>query len=255
MRRPKLHFAAARTPEAKTAKSALTRRYGSVPAAQADIIVALGGDGLMLETLHDHLDRKKPIFGMNRGSVGFLMNEYRDDELLERLARAATVKVSPLLMRAKTRSGRTRTALAINEVSLLRQTRQTAHVGIKVDGVERLADLACDGILVSTPAGSTAYNLSAHGPIVPLGAGVLALTPICAFRPRRWRGALVPHTAEIELTVLDPDKRPVSATADFTEVRDVVSVFIAEDRNRACHMLFDPEHNLEARILKEQFTP
>lgn len=255
MRRPKLHFAAAKTPEAKAAKSALTRRYGSVPAAQADIIVALGGDGLMLETLHTHLDRKKPIFGMNRGSVGFLMNEYRDDELMERLARAATVKVSPLVMKAKTRSGRTRVALAINEVSLLRQTRQTAHIGIKVDGVERLAHLACDGILVSTPAGSTAYNLSAHGPIVPLGAGVLALTPICAFRPRRWRGALVPHTAEIELTVLDPDKRPVSATGDFTEVRDVVSVSIAEDRNRACHMLFDPEHNLEARILKEQFTP
>ena len=255
MRRPKLHFAAAKTPEARAAKAVLTRRYGSVAAAQADVIVALGGDGLMLETLHAHLDRKKPIFGMNRGSVGFLMNEYRDDELLERLARAATVKVRPLLMKAKTRSGRTRTALAINEVSLLRQTRQTAHVGIKVDGIERLADLACDGVLVSTPAGSTAYNLSAHGPIVPLGAGVLALTPICAFRPRRWRGALVPHTAEIELTVLDTDKRPVSATADFTEVRDVVSVAIAEDQNRACHMLFDPEHNLEARILKEQFTP
>ena len=255
MRRPKLHFAAGKTPEARAAKAALTRRYGSVAAGQADVIVALGGDGLMLETLHAHLDRKKPIFGMNRGSVGFLMNEYRDDELMERLARAATVKVRPLLMRARTRSGRTRTALAINEVSLLRQTRQTAHIGIKVDGVERLADLACDGILVSTPAGSTAYNLSAHGPIVPLGAGVLALTPICAFRPRRWRGALVPHEAEIELTVLDPDKRPVSATADFTEVRDVVSVAIAEDRNRACHMLFDPEHNLEARILKEQFTP
>lgn len=255
MRRPKLHFAAAKTTEAKAAKAVLTRRYGSVPAAQADVIVALGGDGLMLETLHAHLDRKKPIFGMNRGSVGFLMNEYRDDELLERLARAATVKVRPLLMKARTRSGRTRTALAINEVSLLRQTRQTAHIGIRVDGVERLDDLVCDGVLVSTPAGSTAYNLSAHGPIVPLGAGVLALTPICAFRPRRWRGALVPHTAEIEFTVLDPEKRPVSATADFTEVRDVVSVAIAEDRNRACHMLFDPEHNLEARILKEQFTP
>ena len=255
MKRPKIHFAAAKTPEARSAKAALTRRYGSVAAAQADIIVALGGDGLMLETLHDHLDRKKPIFGMNRGSVGFLMNEYRAEDLIERLARAATVKVSPLVMKAKTRGGQTRTALAINEVSLLRQTRQTAHIRIHVDGIERLSDLACDGILVSTPAGSTAYNLSAHGPIVPLGAGVLALTPICAFRPRRWRGALVPHGAKIKLTVLDPEKRPVSATADFTEVRDVTSVSIAEDRNRACHMLFDPEHNLEARILKEQFTP
>jgi len=256
VKRPKLHFAAARTPEAKAAKSALIKRYGSVGAQQADVIVALGGDGLMLETLHTHLDRKKPIFGMNRGSVGFLMNEYRDeDDLIERLSKAATVKVSPLLMKAKTRHGRTRSALAINEVSLLRQTRQTAHVRVHVDGIERLNDLACDGILVSTPAGSTAYNLSAHGPIVPLGAGVLALTPICAFRPRRWRGALVPHDAEIEFTILDPEKRPVSATADFTEVRDVVSVSVAEDRNRACHMLFDPEHNLEARILKEQFTP
>lgn len=256
MKNPKLHFAAGTSPEARAAKTALTRQYGSVTPGQADIIVALGGDGLMLETLHTHLDRKKPIFGMNRGSVGFLMNEYReDDDLIQRLKRAATVKVRPLVMRAKTRSGRTKTALAINEVSLLRQTRQTAHVRIHVDGIERMNDLACDGILVATPAGSTAYNLSAHGPIVPLGAGVLAMTPICAFRPRRWRGALVPHGAKIEFTVLDPERRPVSATADFTEVRDVVSVAIAEDRNRACHMLFDPEHNLETRILKEQFTP
>jgi NAD+ kinase len=255
VRRPKLHFAAARSPEARAARTALARRYGSVAAARADIIVALGGDGLMLETLHAHLDRRKPIFGMNRGSVGFLMNEYRDDDLIERLSAAVTVKVRPLVMRAKTRRGRVKTALAINEVSLLRQTRQTAHIRIRVDGIERLNDLACDGVLVATPAGSTAYNLSAHGPIVPLGAGVLALTPICAFRPRRWRGALVPHEARIELAILDPDKRPVSATADFTEVRDVVSVSIAEDRSRACLMLFDPEHNLEARILKEQFTP
>ena len=256
MKNPKLHFAAGTSPEARAAKTALIRRYGSVSAAKADIIVAHGGDGLMLETLHTHLGRKKPIFGMNRGSVGFLMNEYREeDDLIRRLKQAATVKVRPLVMKAKTRSGRSKTALAINEVSLLRQTRQTAHVRIHVDGIERMNDLACDGILVATPAGSTAYNLSAHGPIVPLGAGVLAMTPICAFRPRRWRGALVPHGAQIEFTVLDPDRRPVSATADFTEVRDVVSVSIAEDRNRACHMLFDPEHNLEARILKEQFIP
>ena len=255
MSRLKLHFAAARTPEAKAAKTALARRYGSVPASKADVVVALGGDGLMLETLHAHLDRKMPIFGMNRGSVGFLMNEYREKGLMDRLDRAETVKVSPLLMHARTKSGKVHEALAINEVSLLRQTRQTAHIAIHVDGVERLVDLTCDGVLVSTPAGSTAYNLSAHGPIVPLGAGVLALTPICAFRPRRWRGALVPHNARIELTVLDSDKRPVSATADFTEVRDVISVSIAEDGNRACHMLFDPEHNLEARILKEQFAP
>jgi NAD+ kinase len=243
VKRPKLHFAAAKTPEARAAKAALEKQYGAVRAS------------LMLETLHAHLNQETPIFGMNRGSVGFLMNEYREDDLLKRLARAAKVKVRPLLMKAKTLDGKVRTALAINEVSLLRQTRQTAHIRIEVDGVERLAHLACDGVLVATPAGSTAYNLSAHGPIIPLGAGVLAITPICAFRPRRWRGALVPHTAEITFRIVDPDKRPVSATADFTEVRDVVSVSVAEDRNRACHMLFDPEHNLEARILKEQFTP
>jgi NAD+ kinase len=251
----KLHFAAAKTHEAQAAKTALRNRYGMAKPEDADIIVALGGDGLMLETLHAHLDRGTPIFGMNRGSVGFLMNAYREDDLPERLARAETVKLSPLVMRAKTRSRPTSPALAINEVSLLRQTRQTAHIGIKVDGVQQIENLICDGVLVATPAGSTAYNLSAHGPIVPLGAGVLAMTPICAFRPRRWRGALVPHNASIEFTVLDPDKRPVSATADFTEVRDVVSVTVEENRNRACHMLFDPEHNLEARILKEQFAP
>jgi NAD+ kinase len=252
---PRLHFAAADTPEARAAKASLGKRYGSVRASEADIIVALGGDGLMLATLHAHLKRRTPIFGMNRGSVGFLMNEYRQDDLLARLARAEKVTVHPLAMKVRRRQGAPRTALAINEVSLLRQSRQVARISIKIDGVERLPDLMCDGVLVATPAGSTAYNLSAHGPIVPLGAGVLALTPICAFRPRRWRGALVPHDAKVEFTVIDPDKRPVSATADFTEVRDVVSVTVAEDRTHACLMLFDPEHNLETRILKEQFTP
>jgi NAD+ kinase len=256
VKRPKLHFAAAKSPEAKSAKSALAKRYGSVGADQADIIIALGGDGLMLETLHIHLERKKPIFGMNRGSVGFLMNEYREeDDLIERLEKAATVKVSPLVMKAKTRHGKTRTALAINEVSLLRQTRQTAHVRVHVDGIERLNDLACDGILVSTPAGSTAYNLSAHGPIVPLGTGLLALTPISAFRPRRWRGALLSHEARITFEVMEADKRPVSAVADYTEVRDVAQVDVYEDRSITLRLLFDPDQKLEERILKEQFTP
>ncbi|HYC74118.1 NAD kinase, partial [Brevundimonas sp.] len=230
----RIAFVASDRPEAVAARDRLIELYGNADAAAADVIVALGGDGFMLETLHANLQRRTPVFGMNRGSVGFLMNAYREDDLAERLARAETVKLRPLVMRAKTRGGPTKSALAINEVSLLRQTRQTAHIGIKVDGVEQIQNLICDGVLVATPAGSTAYNLSAHGPIVPLGAGVLAMTPICAFRPRRWRGALVPHNARIEFLVLDPDKRPVSATADFTEVRDVVSVAVEEDRNRAC---------------------
>jgi len=252
---PKVAFVAANTPEARAALRRLTQRYPHVPAARAEIIVALGGDGFMLQTLHRFLGREVAIFGMNRGSVGFLLNEYREAGLLPRLRRAMAVKLSPLRMHATTVKGRVVEAIGINEVALLRETRQTAHIEVSVDGQVRMPELACDGVLVSTPAGSTAYNFSAHGPIIPLGAGLLALTAISPFRPRRWRGALLPNGARVEMRVLDPQKRPVSAVADFTEVRDVSSVLVEEDRQHALTLLFDPEHNLEERILKEQFAP
>ena len=250
---PKIGFVAADTDEASAAMDRLTDRYGQTPVDSADILVALGGDGLMLETLHRSLDRHIPIFGMNCGSVGFLLNEYREDGLTERLTAAERVTLHPLRMTAVTVDGAEHQALAINEVSLLRETRQAAKLSISIDGVERLVELICDGILVSTPAGSTAYNLSAHGPIIPLGAGVLALTPISAFRPRRWRGALLPHKAKFRFDIREPNKRPVSAVADYTEVRDVARVDVREDRTVELHLLFDPEHNLEERVLKEQF--
>ncbi|HEY4133676.1 MAG TPA: NAD kinase [Alphaproteobacteria bacterium] len=248
-------FVAARNEPAQEALARLTARYGSVTPAKADVIVALGGDGFMLQTLHRHIKRQVPIYGMHRGSVGFLMNAYREPRLLERLKNAAVVTVHPLRMHAVTAKGRTHDALAINEVSLLRETRQAAKLRISVDGVLRLDELICDGALVSTPAGSTAYNLSAHGPIIPLGAGLLALTPISAFRPRRWRGALLPSKASVTFDILEHDKRPVSAVADYTEVRDVVSVHVVEEPSTDLTLLFDPEHNLEERIVKEQFEP
>ena len=250
---PTIGFVAAETEEAGAALDRLAKRYGRTPADRADIVVALGGDGLMLETLHRMLDRRVPIFGMNCGSIGFLLNEYRENDLTARLAAAQRVTLHPLRMTAVTVTGERHEALAINEVSLLRETRQAAKLTIGIDGVERLAELICDGILVSTPAGSTAYNLSAHGPIIPLGAGVLALTPISAFRPRRWRGALLPHDARFRFDIREPKKRPVSAVADYTEVRDVAWVEVSEDRSVELDLLFDPEHNLEERILKEQF--
>ena len=246
-------FVAADTPEAQKASERLTRRYRPTSPDKAEIIVALGGDGLMLETLHRYLSRGVPIYGMNCGTVGFLMNQYEEKDLPKRLSEAERVTLFPLDMTARTMRGKEQNALAINEVSLLRETRQAAKIRITVDGVVRLAELICDGALVSTPAGSTAYNLSAHGPILPIGSGVLALTPISAFRPRRWRGAILPHGAEVVFDILEPDKRPVSAVADYTEVRDVVEVKVREDRSRSLHLLFDPEHNLEERILKEQF--
>jgi len=254
-RRQRIAFVAADIPAAKQARRALIRRYGQIPPNRADVIVALGGDGFMLQTLHRYLGRGIPIFGMHRGSVGFLLNEYREPGLPERLARATRVKLHPLRMEVTTARRAKRSALAINEVSLLRQQRQAAKIRILVDQVERLPELICDGVLLSTPAGSTAYNLSAHGPILPLGANLLALTPISAFRPRHWRGALLPHTAKVTFEILEGDKRPVSATADHTEVRDVVRVDIHEDRSVALTFLFDPEHNLEERVLKEQFAP
>jgi NAD+ kinase len=255
MARPRIAFVATDTAVAQQALKRLNRRYDPALPARADIIVALGGDGFILQTLHRFLERKVPIFGMHRGSVGFLLNEYSEDRLHERLAKAAAVTLHPLGMTTTTLRGRRTTALAINEVSLLREKRQAAKLRIRIDGVVRLPELICDGVMVATPAGSTAYNLSAHGPIIPLGAGLLALTPISAFRPRRWRGALLPHDARTTIEVLEPDKRPVSATADHTEVRDVVTVEVYEEREVTLTLLFDPEHNLEERVLKEQFAP
>jgi NAD+ kinase len=238
---------------AQAGLAALTARYPTVAPEEADVIVALGGDGFMLETLHRYLDRHLPIFGMHRGSVGFMMNAFSPDGLMERLATAETVRLHPLAMRAVTADGAVHHALAINEVALLRQTRQMAKIRVSVDGVRRLDELMCDGILIATPAGSTAYNLSAHGPIIPLEAGVLALTPISAFRPRRWRGAILPHRASVTFECLEPGKRPVSAGADSIEVRDVVSVEVRETREVELRLMFDREHNLEERVLKEQF--
>ena len=218
------------------------------------MIVALGGDGFMLETLHDQIGTPKPIYGMNRGSVGFLMNEYSEDALLERINLAERAVIHPLRMTALDVRGQEHKALAINEVSLLRQTRQTAKLRISIDGKVRLNELSCDGALVATPAGSTAYNLSAHGPIIPLDAKVLALTPISAFRPRRWRGALLAHTAKVSFEILEADKRPVSAVADNFEVRDVLEVHVAEARDISMRMLFDAGRSLEERVLAEQFS-
>jgi NAD+ kinase len=247
-------FVASDRPEAQEARDALVKRYGDVPKDQAQVIVALGGDGFMLEVLHDHLNSAKPIYGMNRGSVGFLMNEYSEDDLLGRIDAAERAVIHPLTMVAVDTQRRTHRAMAINEVSLLRQTRQTAKLRISIDGKVRLGELSCDGALVATPAGSTAYNLSAHGPIIPLDAKVLALTPISAFRPRRWRGALLAHTARVSFEILEADKRPVSAVADNFEVRNVVEVHVAEDRDTSMVMLFDAGRSLEERVLAEQFS-
>jgi NAD+ kinase len=248
----KAAFVASEAEAAQQALAELRRRYGTIDPKEADVIVPLGGDGFMLETLHRFADSGKPIFGMHRGSVGFLMNSYRPDGLCERLAAAQPVVLHPLEMAAR-QNGTCRRAIAFNEVSLLRESRQAAKLRISVDDVVRLDELMADGILLATPVGSTAYNLSAHGPIIPLGAGVLALTPISAFRPRRWRGALLPHGARVKIEALETDKRPVSAVADFTEVRDVVSVEIHENREISVTLLFDHEANLEERVLKEQF--
>jgi len=249
----KLAFIASSDAEAEAAAEALAERYGNTEPDDADVIVALGGDGFMLHVLHDCFERDIPIFGMNRGTVGFLMNEFSLDRLDERIANADCFELHPLRMRALDREGTMHEHLAVNEASLLRETRQAAKIQIAIDGKVRMDELTCDGLLVATPAGSTAYNLSAHGPIIPMGSDVLALTPISAFRPRRWRGALLPHTVKIELTILESEKRPISATADFHEVRDVQRVEIQENRSLALKLLFDPEHNLAERILLEQF--
>ena len=248
-------FVASEMKEAEQARSDLIARYGDTPPEKADVIVALGGDGQMLQTMHRYLNNRIPIYGMNRGSVGFLLNDYRDDQLLERLEKAEITIIHPLRMTARDDKGEGHDAIAINEVSLFRQIYQAAKLRISVDGRVRLDELICDGILVSTPAGSTAYNLSAHGPILPVGSNALALTPISAFRPRRWRGAILSHAAVVVFEIKDARHRPVSATADFTEIRDVTRVEVREDRSHAHTILFDAEHNFEERILKEQFIP
>ena len=247
-------FVASDRPEAEAARQRLSERYGSVPAAEAEVIVALGGDGFMLETLHNNLQLRTPVYGMNRGSVGFLMNDYEEDDLLDRLAQADRTVLHPLQMDAWVESGQVHSGLAINEVSLLRQTRQSAKLRITVDGRVRLDELSCDGCLLATPAGSTAYNLSAHGPIIPLDAHILALTPISAFRPRRWRGALLSHEAKVRFDVLEADKRPVSATADNFEVRRVAAVEVRERRDVHLTMLFDAGRSFGERVMAEQFA-
>mgnify|MGYP000476040087 CR=1 FL=1 len=251
--RDRICFVASSAPEAIEAKARLTALYGNHPPETADVIVALGGDGLMLQTLHAHLKSAKPIYGMNRGSVGFLMNEYREQGLRDRLAEAKLSIIHPLKMQAIDAAGVCHEALAINEVSVFRQTHQAARLRISVDGLVRLDELICDGVLVATPAGSTAYNLSVGGPILPITSPLLALTPISPFRPRRWRGALLPNVATVRLDVLEADKRPVSAVADHTEFRNVVSVDIEEERSVDLKLLFDPDHALDERILAEQF--
>jgi NAD+ kinase len=253
MSTPTIAFTASKSPKAQQSLKDMKSRYDDVDISEADVIVALGGDGLMLRTLHATLDRQVPVFGMNAGSVGFLMNAYEEDSLLQRIQDAEEIALHPLRMTATTRSGETVESLAINEVSLLRQTNQAAKLRITVDDKVRLDEMVCDGVLVATPAGSTAYNLSAHGPIVPMDADILCLTPISAFRPRRWRGALLPHSAVVRFDVLEEDHRPVNATADTREVHSVTSVEIAEDRSVALRLLYDRGHNLADRIIAEQF--
>jgi NAD+ kinase len=246
-------FLASAHDEAAAARKDLVARYGDVGLDDADVVVALGGDGMMLQALHDLRGKDLPIYGMNRGSVAFLMNEYRADALKERLAAAESVVIHPLVMQTTDAAGKAHGARAFNEVSLLRQSYQAAKLRIAVDGKIRLAELTADGILVATPVGSTAYNLSAHGPILPLNSPLLALTPLSPFRPRRWRGALLPDRARITIEVLEADKRPVSAVADHFEVRSVSRVEIGMDMSTSIVMLFDPGHSLEERILAEQF--
>ncbi len=246
-------FVASPTPEAEAAAASLTAQYCNVDPEAADVIVALGGDGLMLRTLHRFMGTGKPIYGMNKGSIGFLMNEFRADKLLERLGKAHRSVAHPLLMEVSDTGGAEHRAYAINEVHMLRQSHQTAKLRVEIDGHVRLAELIADGLLVATPAGSTAYNLSVDGPILPLNAPLLALTPISAFRPRRWRGALLPNKATITVTVIEPEHRPVSAVADHAEFRNVRRVSASMDGSIDLVMLHDPGHSLDERILREQF--
>ncbi len=249
----KFHFFAADTPRAKSAYETLTKKYGQNDAGKSDVTVVLGGDGTMLEALHTKALEDKPYYGMNFGSVGFMMNPFHDNDLVESLKNAGAVQIHPLRMKAKDTSGKVHEAIAFNEVATLRETRQAAHIKISVDDVVRIPELVCDGIMLATPAGSTAYNLSAHGSILPLSSNMLAMTPISAFRPRRWRGALIPATSKVTFAISNGEKRPVSATADSQEFRDVVSIDIHQSSTLVRKLMFDPDHHLEERILKEQF--
>ena len=254
-KRKKLAFVASPDAAAEAARDALHARYEGVSVEDADVIVALGGDGLMLSSLHGFMDQGKPIFGMHHGSVGFLMNKFSEDGLAERVADAKMTLLHPLEMTAKDADGNSHSALAINEVSLLRMTAQAAKLQIAIDGKTRMEELICDGALLATPAGSTAYNLSAHGPILPIDAQLLALTPISAFRPRRWRGALLPENATVTFTALETEKRPISAVADHSEFRNVIEVSVRQSKAHNLLMLFDKDHGLDERILAEQFLP
>jgi NAD+ kinase len=251
----RIAFVASPAPEAQKALKRMVKLYGNVSPSKADVLVALGGDGLMLRTLRKAMKADMPIYGMHRGTVGFLMNEFREKRLRERLQAAQTTVIHPLLMRARDVKGKLHERYAINEVSLFRQTYQVARLAIYVDGQERMPELMADGVLVSTPAGSTAYNLSAQGPIIPINADLLAVTPISPFRPRRWRGALLPDRARVTVRVIDPERRPVAAVADHEEVRSVRDVDVRMDHSISMQMLFDPGHSLDERILSEQFGP
>jgi len=253
MRFKSIAFEAAHYPDAQKALALLAHQYGNAPIESADVIISLGGDGFMLRSLHAAMDRKVPVYGMNRGSVGFLMNTYDQDNLLERLESAEAAILHPLHMEAHDIDGNIHKALAINEVALLRETRMAAKLSITIDGVLRMEEMICDGVLVATPAGSTAYNASAHGPIIPIGSELLALTGISSYRPKHWRGALLPHNTEVIVKVRNCRERLVSVTADYTEVRNVEKVIIREDKENIATLLFDPEHNLNERIIKEQF--
>jgi NAD+ kinase len=244
---------AAGTDEAQAAQRRLAAAYDGAEPESADVIVALGGDGFMLQTLHAFMNTGKPIYGMNCGSVGFLMNEFHEDGLRDRIGAAVTTAVRPLAMRATDAFGTTHSAYAINEVSLLRQSYQAAKLRISIDGHVRMEELICDGVLVATPAGSTAYNLSAHGPILPIYAPLLAITPISAFRPRTWRGALVPDRVEVRIEALESAKRPVNVVADNVEFKSVVDVIVAQDKKAESLIMFDPDHSWDERILTEQF--
>jgi len=250
----KIACVASKSPEAQAGLKTLAKRYTLSPVDEADVIVVLGGDGFLLRTMHAHLNTGIPFYGMNRGTVGFLLNAFSPDDLMQRLNAARTQVLHPLCMTAVTTAGEDYNALAFNEVALLRYSQQSAHIRVSINGQVRLDELVGDGIMVATPAGSTAYNLSARGPIIPLGSNVLALTPVSPFRPRRWHGALLPHTAEVRFDILNAEKRPVGASADSYEVRKVTTVTVREETSRRADVLFDPGHSLEERIFGEQFV-
>ena len=253
MKLQKPFFLASNNEEAQKKKESLEKKFGTNTVENADVIVVLGGDGFMLEAIKKQMEKNLPLFGLNYGSVGFLMNTVNDEDLIQRLNSSQSIKITPLSMNAKSSDGAKHSAIAINEVSLLRETHQAAKIKISIDDNVRLEELVCDGVLLSTPSGSTAYNLSAHGPILPINADVLALTPISAFRPRRWKGAILNNNSEVKFEIIDSKKRPVSAVADSAEFRDIESVKIKQDSQKSFQLLFDAQHSFEERILNEQF--